>query len=205
MERSGHRAGAPVSERASTIYTKTGDDGTTGRLFGGRVTKDDLLIEACGDMDETVAALGVAREALRDNGAPQDDLELSSLVLDLQRHLFVVAADLTANPRARHRLTQGVSLVVPTMTDDLERTIDRLTARQPLRPVFIVPGATRASAAVDLARTVARRAERHVIRVRATGHTVSPDVVAYLNRLSDLLYVLARRVAGAAEEPVSHD
>ena len=199
MARSGRRPGAPVSQRASTIYTKTGDDGTTGRLFGGRVTKDDLLIEACGDVDETVAALGVAREALQDNP------ELSDLVLDLQRHLFVVAADLIANPRTRHRLTQGVSLVVPTMTDDLERTIDRLTARQPLRPVFIVPGATRASAAVDLARTVTRRAERHLIRVRATGHTVSPDVVAYLNRLSDLLYVLARRLAGAAEEPVSHD
>jgi len=105
-----------VSEPASTIYTKTGDDGTTGRLFGGRVTKDDLLIEVCGDVDETVAALGVAREALQDNPG------LSDLVLDLQRHLFVVAADLSANPSARHRLTPEVSLVVATMTDDLERT-----------------------------------------------------------------------------------
>ncbi|MEP7016530.1 MAG: cob(I)yrinic acid a,c-diamide adenosyltransferase [Actinomycetota bacterium] len=187
-----------MSEPASTIYTKTGDDGTTGRLFGGRITKDDLLIEACGDVDETVAALGVAREALKENP------ELSELVLGLQRHLFVVAADLSANPRARHLLTQEVSLVVPTMTDDLERTIDGLTARKPLRPVFIVPGASRASASLDLARTVARRTERHVIRVRAAGRAVSPEVVAYLNRLSDLLYVLARRAAGAAEEPVSH-
>ena len=187
-----------MSQPASTIYTKTGDDGTTGRLFGGRITKDDLLIEACGDVDETVAALGVAREAL------QDDPELSDLVLDLQRHLFVVAADLSANPHARHLLTQEVSLVVATMTDDLERRIDQLTAEQALRPVFIVPGATRASAAVDLSRTVARRAERHLIRARAAGHTVSPQVVAYLNRLSDLLYVLARRTAGPAEEPVSH-
>jgi cob(I)alamin adenosyltransferase len=187
-----------VSEPASTIYTKTGDDGTTGRLFGGRVTKDDLLIEACGDVDETVAALGVARDALHDNP------ELSHLVLDLQRHLFVVAADLSANPHARHRLTQEVSLVVATMTDALERRIDRLTMEQALRPVFIVPGANRASAAMDLARTVARRAERHLIRARAAGHTVSPEVVAYLNRLSDLLYVLARRTAGTAEEPVSH-
>lgn len=198
VERSGRSPGAPVSEPASTIYTKTGDDGTTGRLFGGRVTKDDLLIEACGDVDETVAALGVAREALQDNP------ELSQLVLDLQRHLFVVAADLSANPRARHRLTPEVSLVVATMTDDLERRIDRMTEEQALRPVFIVPGATRASAAMDLARTVARRAERHLIRARVAGHIVSPEVVAYLNRLSDLLYVLARRVAGTAEEPVSH-
>jgi cob(I)alamin adenosyltransferase len=132
-----------VSEPASTIYTKTGDDGTTGRLFGGRVTKDDLLIEVCGDVDETVAALGVAREALQDNPG------LSDLVLDLQRHLFVVAADLSANPSARHRLTPEVSLVVATMTDDLERTIDRMTGRLPLRPVFIVPGVTRASASMD--------------------------------------------------------
>jgi len=71
--------------------------------------------------------------------------------------------------------------------------------------VFIVPGATRASDALDLARTVARRAERHVIGLRTTGRSVSPNAVAYLNRLSDLLYVMARRVAGAAEEPVSHD
>ena len=183
-----------MSEPASTIYTKTGDDGTTGRLFGGRVTKDDLLIEACGDVDETVAALGVAREALQDNPG------LSDLVLDLQRHLFVVAADLSANPSAHHRLTPEVSLVVATMTDDLDRMIGRL----PLRPVFIVPGVTRASASMGLARTVARRAERHLIRARAAGHIVSPEVVAYLNRLSDLLYVLARRVAGTAEEPVSH-
>lgn len=198
VERSGRSPGAAVTEPASTIYTKTGDDGTTGRLFGGRVTKDDLLIEVCGDVDETVAALGVAREALQDNPG------LSDLVRDLQRHLFVVAADLSANPSARHRLTPEVSLVVATMTDDLERTIDRMTGRLPLRPVFIVPGVTRASASMDLARTVARRAERHLIRARATGHIVSPEVVAYLNRLSDLLYVLARRVAGTAEEPVSH-
>ena len=130
-------------------------------------------------MRQTVAALGVAREALQDNPG------LSDLVLDLQRHLFVVAADLSANPSARHRLTPEVSLVVATMTDDLERRIDRLTQERPLRPVFIVPGATRASAAMDLARTVARRAERHLIRARATGHIVSPEVVAHLNRLSD--------------------
>ena len=79
-----------------------------------------------------------------------------------------------------------------------------MIGRLPLRPVFIVPGVTRASASMDLARTVARRAERHLIRARAAGHTVSPEVVAYLNRLSDLLYVLARQVVGKAEEPVSH-
>jgi len=198
VDGTGCDGGEPVTEPATAIYTKTGDDGTTGRLFGGRLAKDDLLIDACGDVAEAVAALGIAREALH------ADPETAELVLTVQRHLFVVAADLIANPRARHRLTEGVSCVSPQMTDDLEQAIDRLTAQQPLRPVFIVPGATRASAALDFARTVARRAERQVIRCRSNGCIVTSDVVTYLNRLSDLLYVLARRVSGAAEEPVSH-
>ncbi len=170
----------------------------TDRLFGGHVTKDDLLIEACGDVDETVAILGTARDALKDNP------ELSDLVLDLQRHLFVVAVDLSANPGARHWLTSEVALVVATMTDDLEPTTDRMAALQALRPVFIVPVAIRASAAVDPAKAVARRAERHLIRTRTAGHTVSPDVVAFLNRWSDLLCGLARQAAGVVDEPVSH-
>lgn len=188
-----------MTEPATAIYTKTGDDGTTGRFLGGRLAKDDLLIDACGDVDETVAALGVAREALHDHP------EVAELVLTLQRHLFVVAADLIANPRARHRLTEGISCVSPQMTDELEQAIDRVVALQPLRPVFIVPGATHASAALDLARAVARRAERQVIRSRNSGCLVTSDLVTYLNRLSDLLYVLARRVAGTVEEPPSHD
>lgn len=100
-----------MNEAASSIYTKTGDDGTTGRLFGGRLAKDDLVIEAYVDVDvdEAVAALGLARAAL---GA---DAELAGMVLAAQRQLFVVAADLRANPRARNRLTPGVSQVGPDM------------------------------------------------------------------------------------------
>lgn len=187
-----------MTGEASSIYTKTGDDGTTGRLFGGRVGKDDTVMDACGDVDEAVAALGVARDAL-------EDPEMAELVLRLQRHLFVVAADLMTNPRARDRLTEGVSQVGAGMVDEVERTIDRLVTDRPLRPVFIVPGATRASAALDLARTVARRAERHTIGAAREGATVSDHVLIYLNRLSDLLYVLARHAAGDAEEPPSHD
>lgn len=188
-----------MTDSASTIYTKTGDDGTTGRLFGGRVSKSDLLVEVCGDIDESVAALGVAREALH------DDQDLASLVLRLQRHLFVVAADLSGSPRARHQLVPGISLATPEMVDELEREVDRLVAQRPLRPVFVVPGATRASAALDLARAVTRRAERHVIRIGAEERTGSPTVVPYLNRLSDLLFVLARKAAGTATEEVSHE
>lgn len=191
-----------MSGEASAIYTKTGDDGTTGRLFGGRVGKDDLLVEACGDTDEAVAVLGGARQALRDEDG---DTELTELVLRLQRELFVLGADLMSNPRARDRATPGQSQVSAEMVDALERTIDDLTARRPLRPVFIVPGATRSSVALDVARTVVRRAERHTIRAARGGAEVSDQVVVYLNRLSDLLFVLGRHAAGEVEEPPSHD
>lgn len=91
------------------------------------------------------------------------------------------------------------------MTAELERTIDELTARQPLRPVFVVPGSTPLEAAIDLARTVARRAERHTVQIKVAGHPVSEDALGYLNRLSDLLYVLARQAAEGTDEPASHD
>ncbi|MGH3002635.1 MAG: ATP:cob(I)alamin adenosyltransferase [Gaiellaceae bacterium] len=105
-------------------------------------------------------------------------------------------------PRRRDRLETSVSRVDPQQVDELERELDRLVAERPLRPAFVVPGANPFSAALDLARAVLRRAERHVI-LAAQDHEVSPQVVASLNRLGDLLYVLARRTAGD-EEPVSH-
>lgn len=179
------------------IYTKTGDDGTTGLLFGGRVSKADALVDAYGDVDEAVSALGVARAA-------GDDGELGALLLRLQRDLFVVAADLAANPRRREQLEPRISRVNRQLVDELEQTIDRLVAERPLRPVFVVPGANPVSAALDLARAVLRRAERHAVRAAGEGHEVSPLVIAYLNRLGDLLFVLARHAAGEDEEPASH-
>jgi cob(I)alamin adenosyltransferase len=187
-----------MSEPASSLYTRLGDDGTTGRLFGGRLSKDDAIVEACGDIDETVSALGVARDALA--GDPQ----AAALVLRLQRELFVVAADLMANPHARDRLTDGISRVAPVMTEAVEQDIDRLLLERPLRPVFVVPGASRASAAIDLARAVCRRAERRVVHAQLAGGELSGEVVRFLNRLGDLLYVLARHTAGPDEEPASH-
>ena len=190
-----------MSSNASRIYTKTGDDGTTGRLFGGRVAKDDALIEACGDIDETVAALGLARAELEDDPGAAD---LAEVVLATQRQLFVVAADLMANPHARDRLEPGISLADPDLVSQVEHTIDRLVEAHPLRPVFIVPGGTRASAALDLARGIVRRAERHTVAAARAGRAVSDPVLLVLNRMSDLLYVLARAAAGGRETP-SHD
>lgn len=180
------------------IYTKTGDDGTTGLLYGGRANKSDDLVEVLGDIDEAVAALGIAR-------ANCNDQVLARTLLDIQRELFVVAADFATNPRQRHRLEPGTSRVTAEMVDTLERNIDALVTQQPLRPVFIIPGSTPNEAAIDFARTVVRRAERHVVRAHVAGHAVSGDALRYLNRLSDLLYVIARQAAGADHEPVSHD
>jgi cob(I)alamin adenosyltransferase len=188
----------PAHGASPPIYTKTGDDGTTGLLFGGRVSKADPVMEACGALDEAVAALGLARASVQWG-------ELEAVVLDLQRGLFVMAADLAANPRERERLVPGISAVTATMTAALERMIDRLVAEQPLRPAFVVPGATTASAALDLARTFLRRAERRIVAAREAGMSPSPPVMTYLNRASDLTYVLARRAAGGQDELLSHD
>ena len=177
------------------IYTKTGDDGTTGLLYGGRVHKDDPAAEAYGTTDEAVAALGAARAAAVDATASME-------ILALQRELFVVGADLATNPEGRGRLEPGVSLVTQEMTERLERRIDELVEERPLPNAFVVPGANPASAALDLARSVVRRAERRVVSMEREGREVNPEARRYLNRLSDLLFVLARRAAGE-DEPTS--
>ncbi len=184
----------------SRIYTKLGDDGSTGRLFGGRVSKADPLVETLGCLDETVATLGLAR-------ASCTDTDLAAIILHAQRGLFVAAADLSANPHARDRLVPGVSLLTGAMVAAVETVIDNQIAHRPLRPVFVVPGANPTSAALDVARTVVRRAERSLVGLSRSANDhqpANPQVLAYLNRMSDLLYVLARRAAGDEEEPASH-
>ncbi len=167
------------------IYTKTGDDGTTGMLFGGRIGKDDLRTEAYGTSDEAVAALGVARAQL-------GDPELADLVLRIQRELFVVGAELATNPENRDRAADGQTRVSSGMVSTLEGLIDEYTARFEMPREFVVPGETPVSAALDLARAVVRRCERLTVRLAREGLTDNPEMVRYLNRLSDLLFVLAR-------------
>ena len=177
------------------IYTKTGDDGTTGLLYGGRVAKDDLVTEAYGTTDEAVAMLGLARSLA-------DDASIAEDVLTIQRELFVVGADLASNPDERAKLVDGVSLVTVAMTERIEARIDALVAERALPTEFIVPGATPSGAALDVARSTIRRAERRVVALERDRADVNPEVRRYLNRLSDLLFVLARR-AGGEGEPVS--
>jgi cob(I)alamin adenosyltransferase len=176
------------------IYTKAGDDGSTGLLYGGRISKAEPAAEAYGAVDETVAALGMAR-------ALSDSPQVRSIVLRLQRELFVVGADLATNPDARGKLKPGVSLTTSTMVEGLEKIIDETVAERPLPQGFVVPGANPMSAALDVARAAARRAERRSVEMRDAGKTVGGEVIRYLNRLSDLLFVLARWQAGGPEEP----
>ena len=176
------------------IYTKRGDDGTTGLLYGGRISKADPTAEAYGSVDEVVAALGLARALFPSR-------ETGAVIVRLQRDLFVVGADLATNPDQRHKLQPGVSMVTEDMVADLERLIDRTVEEHPLPQQFIVPGANPASAALDLARTLARRAERRSVELRRSGGIVTDEVLRYLNRLSDLLFVLARAQVEGPEEP----
>ena len=167
------------------IYTKTGDDGTTGLLYGGRVSKDDPRTSAFGASDEAVAALGLAR-------ADVADATLADLLLRLQRELFVVGAEIATNADAWPKLTAGSTRVTAEMVVDLEELIDSYVERTSMPKEFVVPGETRASAAIDLARAIVRRCEREVVVLTRDGLLPDGEVLRYLNRLADLLFVLAR-------------
>lgn len=165
------------------IYTRRGDDGTTGLLYGGRVRKDSAAIDLNGAVDEAQAALGVVRaEAARGS-------ELDELLIALERDLWVLMAEVATAPDNRHKLTPGVSLVTGEMIAALEGRIDALDERFEMPSEFVVPGQTRVAALLDVARTVVRRAER-----LSVGHGLAEDslVGPYLNRLSDLCWTMAR-------------
>jgi cob(I)alamin adenosyltransferase len=176
------------------IYTRTGDDGTTGRLYGGRIAKSDPATEAYGAVDEAVAALGVVR-------AQSDNPVLHAEILRIQRDLFVAGAELAANPAQRSKLEPGVSLVTSEMVDRIEELIDDTVAQHPLPNEFVVPGSSAVSAALDVARGIVRRAERRAVALQQSGTQTFPDLLRYLNRVSDLLFCFARWQAGTAEEP----
>ena len=169
------------------IYTRKGDDGTTGLWYGGRRPKSDDRIDAYGTVDEAGSALGVARSLC---GA--DRAEVAADLLDLQRDLFVAGAELAAAPEAADRLEDGVSRITAAMVADLEPVIDRYMDRVQLPPKFVIPGGTPLSGALDLARAILRRAERRVAALAEDGQLASDAVLAYLNRAADLVYAMAR-------------
>jgi cob(I)alamin adenosyltransferase len=182
----------------SLVATGRGDDGTTGLLYGGdRVAKDDPRTESYGTVDEAVAALGLARAELstkRRHGVLAPSFGgLLDLVLRLQRELFVVAAELATNPEARDRAEDDRTRVSDSMVDDIGRILAEVEAHVELPKEFVVPGETRTAAALDLARTILRRAERRSVSLaHAGGLAADSRVVPYLNRAADLLWILAR-------------
>lgn len=181
------------------IYTRTGDDGTTGLLYGGRVRKDDPRPAAYGDVDEAQSAIGLARahaSAAVPGGAhvADDADELVQILIGIERDLWVAMAELATAPGNRHKLSAGTTLVTQDMVAALEDAIDDITGRFEPPQEFVVPGETVVAAHLDVARTVVRRSERAALAAADEGSFVVP----YLNRLSDLMWALARWQEGTS-------
>ncbi len=178
--------------KLNRIYTRTGDDGRTGLADGSRRSKADARIEAVGAADEANAALGLARIHLQPGSA------LDAILARAQNDLFDLGADL-ATPGE----VAGALRILESQVTRLEAEIDQINAGLPPLASFVLPGGTAAAAALHLARTLCRRAEREAVRLAAApGEAVSPPVLHYLNRLSDLLFVAAREANRQGEGDV---
>ena len=170
-----------------SIVTKRGDRGATSLMYNRRVSKSDPRVEACGAVDELNAALGLARAAARSSSLRQ---RLETLQQDLVRLMGEMATTVKDLPRYRK---EGHSLVAPTMTASLDRWIRELEGAKVARKGWAIPGTNTLSAAFDLARTVCRRAERRACALHRARQLPNREIMVYLNRLSDLLWLLARR------------
>lgn len=171
--------------KLNKIYTRTGDDGSTGLANGERRAKCDPRVDAYGDIDEANSAIGLAR--LSTVASP----ELDSMLERIQNDLFDLGADL-ATPPSDKPLGYEALRVAPSQVKRLEDEIDALNARlEPLRS-FVLPGGSAAAAALHLARAIARRAERRMVELAAEGEAVGAPALQYVNRLSDFLFVAAR-------------
>jgi len=168
------------------IYTRKGDDGSTGLWYGGRVGKSSGRPEAYGSVDEAASELGLCRAAAERGG------ELYKDILRIQEELFVAGAELATAPEASDRLEEGVSKVTAAMVQQLEADIDRYMERVDLPPKFVIPGGTELSARLDVARAAVRRAERRVNALKEAGLLGDDTVLTYLNRASDAVYAMAR-------------
>jgi len=161
------------------FYTRTGDDGTTGLLGEQRVEKFDLRMEALGTLDELSATLGVARSVLTDS-------EDCQKIIELQRKLYELMTEVATSPENKEKIVK----INAESIKALEAEIDRISMRVDTPAGFILPGETRASAYIALARTITRRAERRVSELRSRGDLTNENVLIYLNRLSSLFFVM---------------
>ena len=168
------------------IYTRTGDKGETGLFGGKRMRKDDLRVEAYGTVDELNAVLGAVR-------AQGPEAEVDVLLFGIQNDLFLLGADLaTPTPEDTHKGRITIERVEPERTAGLEQAIDRYEAALPPLTQFILPGGHPVAAALHVGRVVCRRAERRCVALAGVATDLNPEILRYLNRLSDLLFVLAR-------------
>jgi cob(I)alamin adenosyltransferase len=171
---------------APKVYTKYGDGGETGLLYGGRVSKADPRTEAYGTVDEAVSAIGLGR-------AHSIDVRVCEVALQLQRELFTVGAELATDAAKFDTFTKHFEPVTVSMVEALESTIDELEESVELPPAFVIPGASPSSAAFDVARSILRTAERRTVTLREAGLLrEGSEVLKYLNRAADLLFMLAR-------------
>ena len=154
-------------------------------LYGGRVPKTDPRCEAYGTTDEAVSALGLAR-------AHSTSPRVKEIVKKVQRELFTVGAELATDPSKYATMRHHFEVVSAPMVERMERLIDEIEAEVQLPRSFIIPGASAASSALDLARAILRRAERHAVGLKEAGLLVNDELLRYLNRLADLLFMLAR-------------
>jgi cob(I)alamin adenosyltransferase len=174
------------------IYTRTGDAGSTRLVTGATVSKSDARVEAYGAVDETNACLGLVRLHTGEDAA------FDALLGRIQNELFDLGADLATPPS--ERIPEGSALrILDSQVERLEAEIDALNAALPELKSFVLPGGSPAAAALHLARTVCRRAEREAVRLAEAGQPVNPPALRYLNRLSDLLFVAARHANGGHE------
>ena len=170
---------------AVKIYTKRGDDGSTGLLFGGRVAKDETGPAAYGAVDEAVSAMGVARALA---GADP----VGEQILEVQRWCFVAGAELATDPKNVEKLEFGVSRVPADYVATLEAWIDDIVDTRGMPTEFVVPGGNELAAAIDVSRTQVRRAERKAVTHLRAAQVEDSHVVPFLNRLADYLYMAAR-------------
>ena len=167
------------------VYTRSGDDGDTGLLYGGRISKSDLLTETYGTVDELVSMMGFARSL------SQSD-KVKGTLIQLQKQLFQIASELATLPENYEHLRKNLGLISVDWVETLEQTIDDFKSEVDLPAAFIVPGASAASAAIDMSRSICRRAERRIVELKNQDRLPNPEVLRYMNRLSDLLFVIAR-------------
>ena len=173
------------SSHRKKVYTKYGDKGETSLLYGGRVSKNSVHTEAYGITDEAVSAMGLGRSL-------SDDQKVKDILRDLQRELFTIAAELATDPDKYELFHQHFKPVTQEMVDNLEAIIDSLEEEFTMPQVFVLPGGSPASSAIDMGRTIIRTAERRVVALAEAGQLTNELILTYLNRLGDLLFVLAR-------------